>query len=258
MPSTTEYPTFTRDVLGRYVCNTFDEALVTIDPNARAAAGLNARGELRSFAFNGESRMKMSPLALFVCALIAGCQTPVRPGCPLPRLDFIVHYTGPTFWPASTTPISTTGPVALEAGRCVFVASPFRVVASASDPGGISSITIGPSAFFGSLVVRDADTLSIPTPDVRTQRTSTGETYPNPGSPPDSSLIRLSFLEGRAYRAVTLHGVLEFAPGAEIAALQATARNFIGTGEISQVYNFYLRRAGNRADEQPGMECTLP
>ena len=42
---------FTRDVLGRYDCNTFDEALVTIDPNARAAAGLYARGDLRPFDF---------------------------------------------------------------------------------------------------------------------------------------------------------------------------------------------------------------
>ena len=28
MPLTTEYTTFTRDVLGRYVCNTFDEMIV--------------------------------------------------------------------------------------------------------------------------------------------------------------------------------------------------------------------------------------
>ena len=42
---------FTRDVLGRYDCNTFDEALVTIDPNARAAAGLPGRGDLRPFDF---------------------------------------------------------------------------------------------------------------------------------------------------------------------------------------------------------------
>ena len=34
MPLTTEYTTFTRDVLGRYICNTFDDVLVTIDPNA--------------------------------------------------------------------------------------------------------------------------------------------------------------------------------------------------------------------------------
>src|SRR6266487_5121933 len=51
MPITTEFTTFTRDVLGRYVCNTYDEALVTIDPNARAAAGLPARGDLRPFDF---------------------------------------------------------------------------------------------------------------------------------------------------------------------------------------------------------------
>src|SRR5437867_214566 len=51
MPITTEYTTFTRDVLGRYVCNTYDEALVTIDPNARAAAGLPARGDLQPFDF---------------------------------------------------------------------------------------------------------------------------------------------------------------------------------------------------------------
>ncbi|MGH8643835.1 MAG: family 16 glycoside hydrolase [Gammaproteobacteria bacterium] len=51
MPLTTEFTTFTRDVLGRYVCNTFDEVLVTVDPNARAAAGLPARGDLRPFDF---------------------------------------------------------------------------------------------------------------------------------------------------------------------------------------------------------------
>lgn len=51
MPITTEFTTFTRDVLGRYVCNTYDEALVTIDPNARANAGLPARGDLQPFDF---------------------------------------------------------------------------------------------------------------------------------------------------------------------------------------------------------------
>ena len=51
MPLTTESTTFTRDVFGRYLCNTYDEALVTIDPNARAATGLPARGDLRPFDF---------------------------------------------------------------------------------------------------------------------------------------------------------------------------------------------------------------
>ncbi|CAG9932719.1 family 16 glycoside hydrolase [Candidatus Nitrotoga arctica] len=51
MPITTEFTTFTRDVLGRYVCNTFDEVLLTIDANARSAAGLPVRGDLRPFDF---------------------------------------------------------------------------------------------------------------------------------------------------------------------------------------------------------------
>jgi choline dehydrogenase-like flavoprotein len=42
---------FSRDVLGRYVCNTFEEALVTNDANARTAAGLPARGDKRPFDF---------------------------------------------------------------------------------------------------------------------------------------------------------------------------------------------------------------
>ncbi|WP_257789917.1 hypothetical protein [Nitrosospira lacus] len=41
MPITTESTestTFTCDLLGRHVCNTFDEALIPVDPNARATA----------------------------------------------------------------------------------------------------------------------------------------------------------------------------------------------------------------------------
>jgi len=49
--STSPDTDFSRDVLGRYICNTFDEALVTYDATARAAAGLPARGDLRPFDF---------------------------------------------------------------------------------------------------------------------------------------------------------------------------------------------------------------
>src|SRR5437773_4073497 len=51
MPLTTEFTTFSRDVFGRFICNTYDEMLVTIDPSARSAAGLPARGDLRPFDF---------------------------------------------------------------------------------------------------------------------------------------------------------------------------------------------------------------
>src|SRR5436309_404676 len=42
---------FSRDVPGRYNCNTFDEVIVTIDQSARNAAGLPPRGDLRPFDF---------------------------------------------------------------------------------------------------------------------------------------------------------------------------------------------------------------
>jgi len=42
---------FSRDALGRYICNTFDDVVVTIDSNARNAAGLPPRGDLRPFDF---------------------------------------------------------------------------------------------------------------------------------------------------------------------------------------------------------------
>jgi len=39
------------DILGRYVCNTFDEAVANSDPNYRAAFGLPPRGDMRPFDF---------------------------------------------------------------------------------------------------------------------------------------------------------------------------------------------------------------
>src|SRR2546428_4553388 len=42
---------FALDVLGRYICNTFDEALANSDPMYRAAAQLPPRGDMRPFDF---------------------------------------------------------------------------------------------------------------------------------------------------------------------------------------------------------------
>lgn len=49
--SPTQGTDFTLDVFGRYICNTFDEAIVTHDPNARSVAGLPQRGDLRPFDY---------------------------------------------------------------------------------------------------------------------------------------------------------------------------------------------------------------
>ena len=42
---------FALDALGRYVCNTYDEALANSDPMYRAAAQLSPRGDMRPFDF---------------------------------------------------------------------------------------------------------------------------------------------------------------------------------------------------------------
>src|SRR6267143_1127153 len=42
---------FALDALGRYVCNTVDEALANSDPVYRAAAQLPPRGDMRPFDF---------------------------------------------------------------------------------------------------------------------------------------------------------------------------------------------------------------
>ena len=49
--STSQGTDFALDVLGRYVCNGFDEALANSDPGYRAAAGLPPRGDMRPFDF---------------------------------------------------------------------------------------------------------------------------------------------------------------------------------------------------------------
>ena len=62
---------FSRDVLGRYVCNTFDEMLVTIDPNARMVSNnegfffrLGAKRRLRGWAYRTRTQKCRRKLSL--------------------------------------------------------------------------------------------------------------------------------------------------------------------------------------------------
>ena len=48
---TSQSTSFSLDVLGRYVCNSFDEALANSEPASRAAASLPGRGDMRPFDF---------------------------------------------------------------------------------------------------------------------------------------------------------------------------------------------------------------
>ena len=46
---TAQYTDFSRDVIGRYVCNSLEEALLSMDPNDRPDAGRGPRPEARPF-----------------------------------------------------------------------------------------------------------------------------------------------------------------------------------------------------------------
>ncbi|QYF93737.1 hypothetical protein KY495_00395 [Massilia sp. PAMC28688] len=201
--------------------------------------------------------MKLTASLLCTVLWMTGCQTMPDTADTTPaKLRFRIHYHAPGL----TTPMSeveTTTSVA--AGRCVYVNSPFGVVANVADKGGVRSIVIGPSAFFGALAARanPGDIIAIPGPAETTQTVS-GMTFPNPGKQPGSAVTQVRFSTAKAYDTVTLLTVYEF-NGANRGALRATARNWGATTGVSEVYNFFVERAdpGNPA-RRAGMPCSVP
>jgi hypothetical protein len=201
--------------------------------------------------------MMIRVFVLVLAVALSGCQvTPNRSDPTAPGLEFRIYYAQPRFASRATAPVTATASV--DARRCVYVASPFAVQATASDPGGIASIIIGPVA--GGLAVRSGpgELLAAPTPDAATRTDTAGRTFANPGVVPGTENISVDFSEGRAYDGAFLFGTYEFAPGQNVAALRATVRNFTATTAVAEIYNFSVRRAGQSAAEQPGAECRRP
>lgn len=202
--------------------------------------------------------MKLSIPTICSLMLLTACQVCPNPtDTTPPRLTFGINYEGKLDTPYDTIETSTV----TEAERCVYVNTPFWIVAVANDPGGIRSITTGPSRFpFNALVARDEPTAisSIPTPAERTQPDGSGGTYPNPGRAPGSALVRVAFSTAAAYEEVNLHATYEFAPGHTRSALRATARNFGTGGQVSEVYHFHVEKATDDPRARPGMRCAVP
>lgn len=202
--------------------------------------------------------MKCFPLCMCAAALLAGCQTmPDLNDTTNAELRFRVHYEKPALGSPNVEIVTSTW---IEAGRCVFVATPFGVAANAADTGGIRSVSIGPSAYFDALKVRQlpGDVLfALPSPAEPTQGPP-GATFPNPGNMPDSAVVRVGYSTAKAFDTVTLMATYEFAPGASLGALHGTVYNFGATTGVSQVYHFYVRPATNNPAEQPGMNCAVP
>lgn len=200
----------------------------------------------------------MKSIAPTIClfALLAGCQTmPDTTDTTPPRLTFGIHYQG-TRLNSPAVEIQTT--TSMEARRCIYVNSPFLVVARAEDSGGIRYIIVGPSAYFdGGLAPGDdpEDVLSLPVPAERTLPYSDG-TYPNPGK--RGSTAHVHFSTAKAYAGASLFVNYEFTPGITRGALRATARNFGPVPVPAEVYHFYVQRATDEPWKQPGMECPIP
>ena len=197
-------------------------------------------------------------IALALSVAFSACNPimPNRNDPSAPRLEFRIYYAQPRFASRATAPVVTTR--SMDADRCVYVASPFAVLATASDDGGIASIIVGPTAPAG-LTVRSSSTELFALPPADTPQTHTdGSSFPNPGVVPRTNDIRVTFPAGRAYDGASLFGTYEFAAGANVAALRATVRNFGATADVAEVFNFYVRRAGQGSSEQAGAECRQP
>lgn len=201
--------------------------------------------------------MRRSAMMLGVAMVLCGCQVvPNTNQATNPTLKFKLNFQEPDFLSPSIEMETTTS---VDAGKCVFVSVPFGVTATASDKGGLAFMAIGPSAFFDALQVRqlDGDIFALPSPSVATQ-VAWNDTFANPGNRPASSIVQVNYQDGKAFSDVTLHGTYFFSAGADIGALRATVRNFGSQAGVSEVFNFYVRPASNKAAEQPGMSCPTP
>jgi hypothetical protein len=196
---------------------------------------------------------------LFVCCagVLTGCQVNPNSGDTTnATLRFRIHYNEPGI---ASPNVEVTATKSIEANQCVYVASTFGVAANAADSGGIRSITLGPSSYLNAVQVRtqNGDIVALPSPSVPTQPYN-GGTIPNPGNPPGTAMVSVSYAQGKTFDTVTLSGAYQFAGGATLAALRGTVRNFGSSTGVSEVYNFYVRPATAHPAQQPGMACPMP
>src|SRR4051812_23079260 len=167
--------------------------------------------------------MKLLPIYLCAAALLSACQTTPNTGDTTnATLKFRIHYQNPALGSPNVEVVTMNS---IEAGRCVFVATPFGVAANAADSGGIRSIVLGPSGLFTAVKVRQqpGDTVALPSPTVATQGSPA---FANPGTPAGSAVVQVSYSQGTVFDTANLLGIYEFTPGSTLGALRGTVRNF--------------------------------
>lgn len=204
----------------------------------------------------------IAALLAFLLLSVAGCQvthdrqvTPDRLDTTSPNLVFYVFYQNATLDSQYDAIAIRDG---LTANRCIYVASPFRVVVLAWDPGGIGLLQIGTP---GSTSLRaiTSEIRASPSPDSPTQEAFFGGGYSNPGAPANSSGVRVTYEGGRVHDVAFLHAVYEFVPQqVPYSVLSGTAYNSSAVPRRSEVTAYFVRRAGAGPNERPGMPCVIP
>jgi len=198
---------------------------------------------------------------------LAGCNPPLvyDPQQPIapnildrtePELELRVFFAGNNF----DSVVKPKGMFFFSPARCIHVASPFRVLAAATDlEGGISYLNLASPDVLpiaGSFV-------ATPAPDSTTQvddPASPNVTYANPGMSPGSHTVEVTYysggaLPGRPRGFVTLEAKFNLG-SVSVADLSVRARNTSVSASSASMDGYFVRPAD--ATHPPGSPCTPP
>ena len=201
-------------------------------------------------------------VGLALSLALTGCPlTPILNETTPPNLYFTVWYEKA----AHDSNSDEMGPIAafaLDAHKCIYVASPFLVRVMASDPGGVAVLDVANQGN-NSLRVLDAQTLASPAPGSPTQSDPVlGGNFSNPGSPfgPGANASTLTYYYpdtrtgGPVYNVATLEVAFEFVPKQPATGtLLVEARN--ASDQVSRIVDYKVMQAGDSSGQQPGQPC---
>jgi len=204
--------------------------------------------------------MRARFLVLTFALLLAGCPlTPILNETTPPNLYFTVWYENASHNSNSDEISLVTG--TSNAGKCLFVASPFLVRVMASDPGGVARLSVSNQA---NNTMRTLATLNkaTPAPGSPVQGDPIFGTFANPGSPfdPNGNGAILTYFDpeaqkgGPVYNVAQLEVTFEFIPGQPASGVfLVEARN--ASDKLSRIINYNVRLAGSASSQQPGKPC---
>jgi hypothetical protein len=194
---------------------------------------------------------------------LAGCPlTPVLNETTPPTLYFTVWYENASHNSNSDEISLVTG--TSNAGKCLFVASPFLVRVMASDPGGVARLAVSNQAP-NTMRTLAALNKATPPPGSPVQGDPIFGTFANPGSPfdPNGNGAILTYFDpetqkgGPVFNVAQLETTFEFVAGQPPSGVfLVEARN--ASDKLSRIINYNVMLAGSASSQRPGMPCTAP